>query len=68
VAEIRSFKWDFFAVHFELFLDVHGQGQDTIPEFWPKIVELFTKLVFLVGIGWYFTGILPTNPNRKLGW
>jgi hypothetical protein len=29
---------------------------------------LFSDLVFLVGIGWYFLGILPTNTKGKLGW
>jgi hypothetical protein len=29
---------------------------------------LLTDLVFLVGIGWYFFGILPTNTKGKLGW
>ena len=33
-----------------------------------QILELYPKLVFSLGIGWYFTGILPTNTNRKLGW
>ncbi len=33
-----------------------------------KILELFTYLVFLVGMGWYFLGILPTNTKGKLGW
>ncbi len=31
-------------------------------------LELITDLVFLVGIGWYFLGILPTNTEGKLGW
>jgi hypothetical protein len=31
-------------------------------------VELFSDLVFLVGIGWYFLGILPTDTEGKLGW
>jgi hypothetical protein len=31
-------------------------------------VELFTDSVFLVGIGWYFLGILPINTKGKLGW
>jgi hypothetical protein len=31
------------------------------------LLELFTRLVFLVGIDWYFTGILPTNSNGKIG-
>jgi hypothetical protein len=31
-------------------------------------IELFTDSVFLVGIGWYFLGILPTNTEGKLGW
>jgi hypothetical protein len=31
-------------------------------------LELITNLVFLVGIGWYFLGILPTNTQGKLGW
>ena len=30
-------------------------------------LELYLKLVFLIGVGWYFTGILPTNTNGKLG-
>jgi hypothetical protein len=34
----------------------------------PKILEMFTDLVFSVGIGWYFLGILPTNIKGKLGW
>jgi hypothetical protein len=29
---------------------------------------LFTDLVFLVGIGLYFLGILPTYTKGKLGW
>jgi hypothetical protein len=33
-----------------------------------KILDLFTDPVFLVGIGWYFLGILPTNTEGKLGW
>jgi hypothetical protein len=31
-------------------------------------LELFTDLVFLVGIGWNFLGILPTDTKGKLGW
>jgi hypothetical protein len=31
-------------------------------------VEMFTNLVFLISIGWYFLGILPTNTKGKLGW
>jgi hypothetical protein len=31
-------------------------------------LELFRNLVFLVGIGWYFLGILPTDTEEKLGW
>jgi hypothetical protein len=36
----------------------------------PNILELFTDLVFLVGISWYFSSILPTNTEAKgsLGW
>jgi hypothetical protein len=33
-----------------------------------KKLELFTNLVFSVGIGWYFLGILPTDTEGKLGW
>jgi hypothetical protein len=33
-----------------------------------KKLELFTNLVFSVGIGWYFLGILPTETEGKLGW
>jgi hypothetical protein len=31
-------------------------------------LELFRDSVFLVGIGWYFLGILPTDTKEKLGW
>ena len=31
-------------------------------------IELHTRVGILVGIGWYFVGIIPTNTNRKLGW
>jgi hypothetical protein len=31
-------------------------------------LELFCDLVFLVGIGWYFLGILPSDTEEKLGW
>jgi hypothetical protein len=34
----------------------------------PNVVELFCDLVFLVSIGWYFLGILPTNTKEKFGW
>jgi hypothetical protein len=33
-----------------------------------QILELITDLVFLVGIGWYFFGISPTNTKGKRGW
>ena len=33
-----------------------------------KQLELYTGLVFLVGIGWYFAIILPTDTNGKLSW
>jgi hypothetical protein len=33
-----------------------------------KLLELFTDLVFLVDICWYFLGILLTDTKRKLGW
>jgi hypothetical protein len=32
----------------------------------PKVLELFTDLVFLVGIGWYFLGILPTELKEQV--
>jgi hypothetical protein len=32
------------------------------------MIELFTDLVFLVGISWYFLSILPTDTKGKLGW
>ena len=46
VAEVQSFRWDiyFFGVHFELFLDAHGQRQDAILEFWTKIENRVQKL------------------------
>jgi hypothetical protein len=34
----------------------------------PKFLELFHDSVFLVSIGWYVLGILPTNTKEKLGW
>jgi hypothetical protein len=34
----------------------------------PKILELFTDMVFLVGNGWYFPGIYYTNTKENLGW
>jgi hypothetical protein len=42
-----------------------------LPKFKPKMcffVELLNDSVFLVGISWYFLGILPTNTKGKLGW
>jgi hypothetical protein len=52
--------WSFYGV-----LSV-PQGQSVIRK--TKIVELFTNLLFLVGIGWYFPRIYHTNTKGNLGW
>jgi hypothetical protein len=33
-----------------------------------NLLKLFTDLVFLVGIGWYFFGIYHTDTKGNLGW
>jgi hypothetical protein len=47
-------------------------GLSTFQEFWGGkgmfLLELFRNSVFLVGIGWYFLGILQTDTKEKLGW
>ncbi len=52
---------------------VVGGGKRTLDVFCflqkkPEMIELFTDLVLLVGIGWYFLGILPTDAKGKLSW